>query len=218
MLLAALAVADRVAVREVEHQVAQRLQTELHLTEQPSVAIEGVPFLTQVVLNRYGHVALHGRGLPAGTAQRPLLVDRVDLDLWGIRTADAFRRVSAERVSGTAAVTWAEVTHQVGYPVTPQGGGRVKVDITANLYGQQVPFVVSARPVLDAATQRIDLSEPEVVVAAYRIPDALVQRIAAETVPPIEVSLPRGLKASDLQVGTSHLELGLSGTEVQLVG
>lgn len=218
LLLAVLAVTDRVAVGQVEQRVAELLQTELNLNEEPSVAIEGVPFLTQVVTNRYGHVELTGRGLPAGTAERPLLVDRIALDLRGVRTADRFSRISAEQLSGSAHVTWAEVTNQAGYPVTPQDGGRVQVDITANLYGQEVPFVVSARPVLDVGTQRVRLSEPQVIVAAYRIPDAIVERIAEETVQPIELSLPMDMRASDLQVGRTHLELGLSGNDVQLLG
>lgn len=218
LLLALVAVADRVAVSQAEQQVAALLRTEVGLVEEPSVDIDGVPFLTQVVANRFSHVVLQGRGLPAGTAERPLLVDRMDLDLWGVRTADRFRRISAEKVSGSAAVTWAEVTAQVGHPVTPQEGGRVQVDITADLYGQQVPFAISARPVLDVRTQLVHLSEPRVIVAAYRVPDSVVERIAREIVPPVELSLPMELTASDLNVGSTHLELGLSGTDVQLIG
>lgn len=202
----------------VEQRVAQLLRAELDLAEEPSVDIRGVPFLTQVIANRFGHVELRGRGLPAGTPDRPLLIDRTDLDLRGVRTADGFRRISAAHLSGSAAITWAEVTGQVGYPVTPQEGGRVQVDVTANLYNQEVPFVVSARPVLDVSTQLVHLREPRVLVAAYRVPDAIVERIAEETVPPVELSLPLGLRANDLRVGGSHLELGLSGTDVQLLG
>ncbi|WP_432560518.1 LmeA family phospholipid-binding protein [Granulicoccus sp. GXG6511] len=216
-VLALLGVGDRLAVRQVEDRVGQVLRTQLDLAEDPSVRIEGIPFLTQVAVNRFDHVRLSGRGIPAGTAERPLLVDRMDLDLRGVRTADRFRRITGERLTGSAGVTWAEVTQQLGATVTPQAGGRVQVDITADLYGQQVPFVISARPVLDIATQRVHLSEPQVIVGSYRIPDDVVQRIAQESVPPVDLSLPMELTASDLRVGRTHLELDLSGADVRLV-
>lgn len=217
LLLGGLAYADRWAVGRAEQEVAGQLRTELGLAADPTVAIDGFPFLTQVAMNRFSHVEVQGSGLPAGTPERPLTIDRLELDLRGVRTADRFRHITATSLSGSAGVTWAEVTAQVGQPVTPEDGGRVRVDITANLYGQRVPFVVSARPVLDAAAQQVRLSEPRIVVAAYRIPDEVVERIARETVPPIELSLPLGLTASDLRVGQTHLELGLTGTDVLLV-
>lgn len=217
LLLGGLAYADRWAAGRVEQQVAGLLQTELGLTEKPTVAIDGFPFLTQVATNTFGHVELQGRGLPAGTTERPLTVDQLQLDLRQVRTSDRFHRITAGTLSGSAGVTWAEISAQAGQPVTPEDDGRVRVDITANLYGQRVPFVVSARPVLEVETQQVRLSEPRIVVAAYRIPDEVVERIAREMVPPIELSLPLGLAANDLKVGPTHLELGLAGTDVLLV-
>lgn len=218
LLLAVLVGVDRVAVGRVESFVGENLRTEMGLTQAPSVDIQGFPFLTQVAANQFGRVELSGRGIPAGTPEHPLQVDRMDLRLGAVTTADSYRRISAGELAGEAYVTWAEVSNQAGMPVTPQDGGRVRVDIAANLYGQQVPFVVSARPVLDVATQRVRLTEPQVLVASYRLPDPVVQRIADESVPPIELNLPMGLTASDLVVGPDYLELGLSGSNIQLVG
>lgn len=217
VLVALVAVGDRVALTQVEQQVAQRLQSQLALAEQPTVVVGGVPFLTQVVTNRFTDVELSGRGVPAGTPERPLEVDRLDVELSGVRTADWFSRISAEQLGGSAKVTWEEISEQVGAVVTPQDAGRVRVDITADLYGQQVPFIISARPVLDVASQEVHLSEPQVVVATYRVPDEVVERVAAESIPPVDLSLPLGLSANDLQVTDSHLDLGLHGTHVQLV-
>ncbi|MDO5681941.1 MAG: DUF2993 domain-containing protein [Propionibacteriaceae bacterium] len=216
--LVLLGVVDRVGVRQAETQVARLVGANLGLSDEPVVRIDGVPFLTQVAANRFDHVRLSGRGIPAGTPERPLLVDRIDLDLRQVRTADRFRQVTAGQLTGSAGVTWTEITQQVGASVTPQDGGRVQVDFTADLYGQQVPFVISARPILDIPTQQVRLGEPQVIVAAYRIPDDVVERIAEESVPPVELSLPLGLTAADLRVGRTHLELDLAGTDVRLLG
>ncbi|HHV20941.1 MAG TPA: DUF2993 domain-containing protein [Propionibacterium sp.] len=219
VLLVGLAVvADRVALSQTETRVADLLRTHLDLTDQPTVAVTGVPFLTQLAVGEFGHVELAARGIPAGTPERPLLVDRMELDLWDVRTSDRFRRADAERLTGSAGVTWAEITQQIGAAVTPQEDGRVQVDITADLYGQQVPFVVSAKPVLDRTAQLVHLREPRVLVARYQIPDDVVERMAQESVPPIELSLPMGLSAGDLRVGRTHLELDLAGEAVRLIG
>lgn len=216
--LAGLVGLDRWAVRRVEAEVAATLQTQMNLPEAPQVTIEGFPFLTQVAANYFGRVNLHGRGIAAGTAQQPLTVDRMDLELTGVRTADRFSKVSADNLTGMAYVTWAEITHRARVPISPEDGGRVRVDITADLYGQQVPFVVSAKPVLDVASQQVRLTEPRVVVASYQMPDAVVQRIADETVPPFPLELPMGVRASSLSTSPENLELGLAGTQVALVG
>ncbi|MDO5498549.1 MAG: DUF2993 domain-containing protein [Propionibacteriaceae bacterium] len=218
VVLGVLVGVDRVAIGQVETYVARTLRTQLQLAEEPAVTIHGFPFLTQVARNRFDRVDLSGRDVPAGTPEQPLLVEQMDLQLGDVRTADRFQRITAGDLSGSAYITWAEVADQAGVPLRPEEGDRVRVDVTANLYGQHVPFVVSARPVLDVASQQVRLSEPQLLVASYRVPDAVVQRIADETVPPIELSLPMGLSASDLRVGQEYLELDLSGTDVRLVG
>ncbi|WP_425309610.1 DUF2993 domain-containing protein [Ammonicoccus fulvus] len=217
LVLAGLFALDRWAVGRVETEVSSRVRTQMGLPEDPGVTIHGFPFLTQVATNRFERVDLQGRGLPAGTQERPLTVDRMELELTGVRTADTFRKVSADQLTGMAYVTWAELTHRAGVPISEEEGGRVRVDITADLYGQQVPFVVSAKPMLDVPTQQIRLTEPRVIVASYQVPDVVVQRIADESVPPFPLELPMGIRASSLQTGPDELRLGLEGADVALV-
>lgn len=218
LVLGGLVVADRVLHARAEDEVARILQDRMELSNTPEVTIHGFPFLTQVAANRFGRVDLSGTGITAGTSERPLQVDRMDLALRDVVTADRFRRITASELDGTAYVTWAEISRQVDAEVTPQEGGRVRVDLTADLYGQQADFVLSARPVLDVPTQEVRLVEPRVLVARYQVPRAVVERIAAEYVPPVPITLPLSLQASSLTIGPNHLELGLVGTDVPVVG
>lgn len=218
LALGGLLAIDRIAHRQAEQAVARSLHSQMQLTDQPEIAIHGFPFLTQVIANRFDRVDLSGTGITAGTPDRPLLVDRMSLKLRDVITAERYQQITAGRLDGTAYVTWGEISRQIGSPVTPQEGGRVRVDFTAALYGQQVDLVLSARPVLDVATQEVDLTEPQVIIARYQVPDSVVERIAAEYAPAVPITLPLSLRASSLTIGEDHLELGLTGDRVNLMG
>lgn len=218
VLLGLVVAADRLAIGQAESIVARNLRTHAGFAAEPAVTIHGFPFLTQLARNRFDRVDVDGRGMAAGTAERPLDVDRLVLRLRDVETSDNYRTIVAGSLDGTAFVTWAEIGRQFGAPVVPQGDGRLHLDVTADLYGQQAPIAVSVRPVLDSPTQRVALTEPEVIVGQYRIPDAVVQRIAADRAPPVELSLPLSLRAESLTLTPEHLELGASGNDVRLTG
>lgn len=218
LVLGGLVVADRLVHARAEAEVSQIVQDRLELTSSPEVTIHGFPFLTQVAANRFGRVDLSGTGITAGTAERPLQVDRMDLTLRDVVTADRFRQITATELEGTAYVTWAEVSRQLNADVRPEEGGRVRVDLTVDLFGQQASFVLSVRPELDVPAQEVRLVEPRVLIASYQVPNAVVERIAAEYVPPVPIGLPLSVQASSLTVSPNHLELGLVGTDVPVAG
>jgi hypothetical protein len=218
LVLGGLFAADRIVHARAEQEVSRILQRELNLSDEPTVAIHGFPFLTQVVANRFGQVDLAGTGITAGTAERPLHVERMNLSLREVVTADGYRRITAGELDGTAYVAWAEISRQLGAEVTPQEGGRVRVDLSVDLYGQRADFVFSAQPVLDVPTQEVRLVEPRVLIARYRVPAGIVERIAAEYAPPVPIVLPLSLQANSLTIGADHLELGLTGSDVEVLG
>lgn len=218
LLFGGLIVTDRIAHDQVEKQVAMILQRQMSLETTPTVTIHGVPFLTQVLVNRFDRIDLSGRGITAGTPERPIMVDSLELELGRVTTAQRYHQITAGTLEGTATVTWAELSRALGSQVSPEAGGRVRVDLTADLYGQQAEFVVSARPVLNVATQEVSLAEPRVIIARYQVPDQVVERIAAEYAPPVPITLPMTLRASSLTVHADHLALGIDGNSVKLVG
>lgn len=218
ILLGLVVVSDRLAVGQAEAIVARNLRTQAGLAAEPAVTIHGFPFLTQLATNRFERIDVDGRGMTAGTAERPLDIDRVVLRLRDVETSDNFRTIVAASLDGTAFVTWAEIGQQFGAPVVPQADGRVRLDVTPDLAGQQVPVAVSVRPVLDSPAQRVALTEPEVAIGEYRIPDAVVQRLAADRARPVELSLPLSLRADDLTVNQDHLVVDASGNDVRLTG
>lgn len=217
LALGGLLVADRIAHSRTEAEVSRIVQTQMQLSGEPEVTVHGFPFLTQVAANRFGQVDLAGTGITAGTPERPLYVERLNLTLRDVVSTNRYRQITATELDGTAYVTWAEISRQLGVEVLPQDGGRVRVDVTADLYGQQADFVLTARPVLDVPAQEVRLVEPRVLIARYQMPTAVVERIAAEFAPPVPLALPLSLQATSLTVGPNHLELGLAGSDVPLI-
>lgn len=79
VLVALLAVLDRVALWAAEHDVAERLQADAHLHGTPDVSIHGFPFLTQLVGGDYDDVDVVIHGLAAGSVR----IDRLSVHLNG---------------------------------------------------------------------------------------------------------------------------------------
>jgi hypothetical protein len=63
VLVALLAVLDRVALWAAEHDVAERLQADAQLRTTPDVSIHGYPFLTQLIGGDYDDVDVDMHGL-----------------------------------------------------------------------------------------------------------------------------------------------------------
>ncbi len=67
VVLAGLAVAvDFGAAAAVEHEMSEQLRSELELTADPSVRINGFPFLTQAVSGTYAEIDMQASGLAIG--------------------------------------------------------------------------------------------------------------------------------------------------------
>ena len=88
-LLAAVLIADRVAVICAQHRLARQIQ-DRGFSGKPHVIIAGFPFLTQVAARRLNKVVIRAAGKKLG----PVEVRHLDLTLHGIRGSDclpAFR-------------------------------------------------------------------------------------------------------------------------------
>jgi hypothetical protein len=90
-LLAALLVADRVAVRRVQGRIAAH------------VGGWGFPALTQLAAGRLGKVVICAAGKKLG----PVQVKRLDITLYGVRASRGGTGRTASRLSGTALVSFA---------------------------------------------------------------------------------------------------------------
>jgi hypothetical protein len=187
VLLLLLGVADRVAVRIAQEQVAKKLRETGQLSEDPQVTIRGFPFLTQALAGRYDRIDVETKAFTRGG----VVLSKLDVSLIGARVpaGDALggtvRSVPVEGLRATAVVRYVDLAGKSGISglrIVPVGE---QLDISARVTvaGQTVTatarstvrlrgrtLVVSARsvkvdgqssPVLDRALAgRLDFTVP----------------------------------------------------------
>ena len=96
-LLAALLIADRVAVIYLQGRIAAHIG-DRGFSARPQVTITGFPFLTQLAARRLNRVVVSATGKKLGLVE----VKRLDVTLYGIRPSPSYRNGTASRLSGTA--------------------------------------------------------------------------------------------------------------------
>jgi hypothetical protein len=201
-LLAALLVADRVAVICAGHRAARQIG-DRGFSAKPHVIIAGFPFLTQLAARRLTKVVIRAEDAKLGPAE----VKRLDLTLHGIRAGSGGR--TASRLSGTALVGFAGLARMTGTPglTLSAGGGPDRVKITAGL-GR----------VTGTATARVTRAGPGglriAVISVSGIPVAALGPLRDITLP--LPALPPGVMIQGVTVTGQGLLVHIAGQDVSL--
>lgn len=195
VLLAALLIADRVAVIHAQGRIAAHLG-DRGFPARPQVTIAGFPFLTQLAARRLKKVVISTADKKLG----PVEVKRLDVTLHGIRGRPGCNGRTASRLSGTALVGFAGLAGTGGTPgLTVRADGPDRVKITASL--GLVTGTVTAR-VTQAGPGGIRIA----VICAGGIP------VAAFGLPP---ALPLAMTIQGVSVTSQGVQLHLAGHNVR---
>jgi hypothetical protein len=177
VLLGLLLVADRVAVGVAEDRVAQELAAGGGLQGEPEVDIAGFPFLTQALAGRYDEVRISltaaELGQPEGT--------RADIALHGVEVplsavlSGSVREVPVERIDGTATLSYALLSAQLGDDTTlRREGDRLRITRTVELLGRRLPLTAVGQ--VTVAGDEIVIDVDEAAGAGVELPGFLVER------------------------------------------
>ena len=169
--------ADRVAAGIAEDVVARELASEGGLRGEPEVDITGFPFLTQALAGRYDDVRLSASaaqlGQPEGT--------RADVTLRGVQLplasalSGSVREVPVERIDGTATLSYALLSMQLGAGTTlRREGEQLRITRTVELLGQQVPLTAVGSVAVEGRELVVDVDGAE--GAGVELPPFLVER------------------------------------------
>ncbi|MEV4435473.1 DUF2993 domain-containing protein [Streptomyces sp. NPDC049555] len=226
VVLGALFVAgDRAAVWFAENQVADKIRSSQNLSGTPEVSIKGFPFLTQVANSRLDEVDVKLDGVTAGSGTQSVKVSGFDAQLHDVRIDSSFSSAVAGRATGTAHLTYEELTKAANDPdVTVAyggqggaGGNQVKVTGKATVAGQPVQrSVTSTVTVTGGDTIRVHANE--VPAEGIRIP-GMEQKIREKTDFDRKITgLPRGIKLDKVVTTPTGVDITLTGTDVNLAG
>lgn len=146
VLAGLLVVADRLAVGVAERAIADQVKQELAKQDaqssDPKVAVEGVPFLTQVVDGKYRHISILLTDVRGPVQGNTVDVPRVDVDARNVKASiDTLRSgqgdVTAESVDGVATITYDSLAKLLDRPGLTLGeqGGKLVVNYPADVLG-----------------------------------------------------------------------------------
>lgn len=229
-----LAVADRVAAAVAEGELKSRVAAELaaHNVGYSSldVTVGGLPFLTQVVRERYDSLAIdmadvnvQADGREATLPELHIVATGVEVDT--VELAQGHAAATAEQVTGTAVISYATLSsltdlgayHLVGLVFEERDGAlSARANVTA--LGVELPIEAAAEITVRDGT-RIEVRLRDAAAVGVSVPDAalplldmLANAVLVATVPP----LPFGITIDGFEVAPDGLAVTAVGRAVTL--
>jgi hypothetical protein len=201
-LLAALLIADRLAVSYAQGRIATHVG-DWGFGARPHATITGFPFLTQLAVRRINKVVISATGKKLG----PVEVKRLDLTLSGTRASTSYKSITASRLCGTAMIGFAGLAGVAGTPgLTLSADGPDRVKITVGL-----------GPVTRSATARVIPAGPGgiriAVISAGGIPVAALGPLRDITLS--LPALPPGMTIQSVTVTGQGVQVHLAGHDIR---
>ncbi|MEE1845101.1 MULTISPECIES: DUF2993 domain-containing protein [unclassified Streptomyces] len=208
---------DRAAVYFAESEAAKRIRITGATIGSTDVSIKGFPFLTQIAGGGVDEVDVEITGIETAADGRRLRISRMNAALHDVELTDGYSGATAARASGTAVISYADLTKAASDGVAIEYGGtnKVKVTGTVDVLGNPVSrSVLSTVTLVDGRTLRVHADK----VPGEGVP-GLEQLVRGKTDFDREVGgLPSGLKLQKIQPTADGLEISVTGTNVRLAG
>ncbi|MFE1574991.1 LmeA family phospholipid-binding protein [Streptomyces fradiae] len=210
-------VVDRLAVAAAESEAADRIRTGQGLAGTPDVSIRGFPFLTQVLGEELDQVDVAMTGVEATAGGRTVRVGELDAQLRGVRLENGYSRAVAASATGTARISYEELSKAsdkdvaLGYG----GDGKLKVTGSVEVLGRTLTrSVLSTVSVVDGDTLRVRADE----VPGEGIP-GIEELVRQRTDFDREVKgFPAGLGIERVEATPDGLQITVTGRNLVLAG
>ncbi|WP_406252611.1 DUF2993 domain-containing protein [Streptomyces atratus] len=206
---------DRAAVYFAESEAAGRIRITDATIGSTDVSIKGFPFLTQIAADQLDEVDVEITGIETAANGRRLRISRMNAALHDVKLADDYSSATATRATGTAVISYEDLTEAASDGVAVEYGGnnKVKVTGTVDVLGNPISrSVLSTVTLVDGHTLRVHADK----VPGEGIP-GLEGLVRQKTDFDREVGgLPGGLKLQKIQPTADGLEISVTGTDVKL--
>jgi hypothetical protein len=218
LLVGLVLVADRVAAGFAEDRVAEQVAEKGGLAGTPEVDIDGFPFLTQAVGGRYDEVRIsltaEQLGQPEGT--------RADVVLHGVEVplssvlAGSVQEVPVERIDGTATLSYALLSAQLGSGTElEREGDRLRITRTVEVVGQQLRLTATGQVALEGNDLVVDVEEAS--GAGIDVPGFVLDRATdlLDLRYPVP-ALPFGLELTGVRLAADGVDIRVEATDTVL--
>ena len=219
VLVALLAVADRVGVIVAQSVLASQVKDQLELDQTPDVSIRGIPFLTQAVGGDYKDVRVTLPDVDAGSVQNIA----IDARLQGVKVplSDAIRRqidqVPVDRISGTLTVRYDELARASGISGLRivRAGDSLTLTGSVRVLGRQLDASAVGR--VEVRGNDIAIEAEQAEVAGVPVPqvalDAAARLLSFKVSP---TNLPLSLRITSVDIGDDALFVSAVSDDVVL--
>jgi hypothetical protein len=218
LLIGLVLVADRVAVGFAEDRVAEQVAEKGGLAGTPEVDIDGFPFLTQAVGGRYDEVRISltadQLGQPEGTSA-DVVLRGVEVPLSSV-LAGSVQEVPVERIDGTATLSYALLSAQLGSGTElEREGDGLRITRTLEVLGQQVRLTATGQVALDGNDLVVDVEEAS--GAGVDVPGFLLDRATdlLDLRYPVP-ALPFGLQLTGVRPAADGVDIRVEATDTVL--
>ncbi|WP_405688460.1 DUF2993 domain-containing protein [Streptomyces sp. NBC_01387] len=208
---------DRVAVNVAESKAADRIRSSEGLSGTPDVDIKGFPFLTQVLDKKLGRVDVTLKGVEANASGRQVRITNVRAELHDVKISGTFTSAVAARASGTAHISYEDLTKasESGAKIAYGGNGKVKVTGSVNILGRTLTRSVTSSVTM-VGTDRIKVHADTVPGEGIPGLEGLVRQ--KTDFDSAVGGLPAGLKLDQVRATEDGVDIGVTGTDVALAG
>ncbi|WP_326817354.1 DUF2993 domain-containing protein [Streptomyces sp. NBC_01762] len=121
---------DRAAVYFAESEAEGRVEISGSTVDSTDISIRGFPFLTQVAGSVLDEVDIKLTGIETDAGGRRIRISEMNAELHDVTLADGFSSATAARATGTATVSYEDLTHAADDGVVVRYGGNGKVKVT----------------------------------------------------------------------------------------
>lgn len=149
---------DRAAVYFAESEAAGRIRITDATIGSTDVSIKGFPFLTQIAADQLDEVDVEITGIETAANGRRLRISRMNAALHDVKLADDYSSATATRATGTAVISYEDLTEAASDGVAVEYGGnnKVKVTGTVDVLGNPISrSVLSTVTLVDGHTLRV---------------------------------------------------------------
>ncbi|WP_309050914.1 DUF2993 domain-containing protein [Streptomyces sp.] len=207
---------DRLAVAYAESEAASRVKLSGAGSESLEIDIKGFPFLTQVADKRFGEVEVVARGVQATAGSRRIRIGELTAELRDVTVTGDWAGARAASASGTALISYADLSAASDREATVAYGGPGKVKVTGGVsfMGRTLTrTVVSTVTVVGGDTIRVHADE----VPGEGIP-GLEELVRTRTDFERPIGLIAGMKVEKVEPRPEGLAVLVSGKDIALGG